>query len=332
MENVEAWGLYWALFMVLIFTPALFVAPYTEGVSFHEALDQVGMRLNQLGYPGFLVAVLYWPVTLVAEAIPNNSGWPLIFLQDSLQSYPFLAVFIPLFLMFSFEYPYYREHKYKIDPDWYVKEHGIVYKQAFFRPRPFSHLVVILAICTFSADFVYGKWLRDPFADSYIGKVYLINTSMKKIPLDITMKIRYFTHDPINDRKVGINGKAIKIEFSGRDVAVLNKVGINERFFASEQVGGNYLDRVCEINKKEVFDSIKTFDGKYRGYTSKTYHYTITDDHGQQQECPKSMYFSIKDFDHIDFGIDKLKSQMIVVAEMKRDSHIGFLQRLLMQL
>lgn len=332
METVEAWGLYWALFMIFVFIPALFVAPYTVGVGFDDALNQVGARLRELGYPGFLTVVMYWPVTVVAEIIPSNSGWPLIFLQESLRSYPFLAVFIPLLLMFSFEYPFYRDHKTKIDPDWYVKKHGVVYKEAFFRPRPFSHLVVLLAFCTLSADFAYGKWLRDPFADSYVGKVYLIDTAMKKIPLDATLKITFFARDSINNRKIGINSSSIKMEFSERDVSVLKRVGIDEKFFAGEKSETGYLENVCEISKQVGFDSPQSFDGKYRGYNARTYHYTITNSYDQQPQCPGSMYLAIKDFNHIDFGIDKLKSQMIVVAEMERDSSIGFIQRMLMEL
>ncbi|MQT93059.1 hypothetical protein [Pseudomonas helleri] len=95
----------WALFMLLVVTPAFLLASTTELNSFHETSIRALILLQDLHVPYYLSLALEYPVAIVATILPGSSTL-LPFLGNMIWEYVgviFLAV-----ALVNVEPPFYK--------------------------------------------------------------------------------------------------------------------------------------------------------------------------------------------------------------------------------
>ncbi|MBD8614073.1 hypothetical protein IFT69_10115 [Pseudomonas putida] len=64
----------WALFMVLVVTPAFILASGTELQTLHETALQALRLLHYYNVPHFLAIILGYPIAVVATILPGSSS------------------------------------------------------------------------------------------------------------------------------------------------------------------------------------------------------------------------------------------------------------------
>lgn len=334
MSKLDGWNAAWAFFMILIFTPAFLLSTTVEGVSFHTALNLVGGQLMGWGFPHFMAVVMVWPVTILATLIPGSSTWLLGPLLMSMGSMPWLMVIVGGLFFFQFEMPYYRHLKDKIDPGCIEREESRIIIRAKMRPRPFAGLMVFLVVFGLSGEIIYGVWGRDAFADDFEGKVYLVNSKNQSFPLDATLRMSFI--DPgrfVFDRKPGMYNQSIHLEFSSQsaqDIERLKRLGVSSRMFKgqTEEDERGYTSNMCEIKSAGVSKEYRAYTGKYMTGEASSFHYEIGKSYDSGDvDCPKNMHMLIGSFNHVQFAIDRVNPEWMIVADMERDSRFGWLQR-----
>lgn len=331
MSNLEGWNAFWALFMVLIFTPAWLLSSSVEGIDWGMSAQLVGYQLSMWGYPGFMVTVMMWPVTILATVIPGSSAWLLGPLLMSMSSMPWVMLIVGGLFFFQFEMPYYRYLKDKLDPGFEARENARIIKQAFIRPRPFAGLMVFLVFFGITGEIVYGFWGRDPIADDYKGKVYLVNNKNQSFALDATLRMSMIAPGYTLDRKPGVSSRSIELVFSSKsadDVARLKRLGIPDRLFEGSKERVGYVPNLCVIKGTKVSKQHQDYTGQYQLSEASSYHYEMEKPDGPSEvSCPTNMHMFISSFNHVQFAIDRVNPQWMIVADMERDSRFGWLQR-----
>jgi hypothetical protein len=316
----------WWLFMLLVVGPAWYLASSVEGLSFLKAVSVIRSGLAGLHFPDFLGTLLAYPVTLLATLIPGSSAlaFVVVYMFFSLGAFPIFALFFALI-----QPPGFRQMKARHDPDWEAKEKEGVVVASKIQPMRFRTFVVFLVLTTLAGEVVFG-YNRHPLADNYIGDVYLIDAKNKQIPLHVKMKLDVIDSGLIYDRKPGVTGKALHIVFSGENTKVLKNLGISDQLFEDKQNEQFYAEGTCDIQKSEN----EGYRGGYipsGGPLVESYRFKMAKSYGQQAQCPETLLLGVKDFDEMQFAISGISKDYLVVAELRRDSRISFMQRTIMR-
>jgi len=219
--------------------------------------------------------------------------------------------------------------KTKLDPNWEAKENELVIQKPVFRAVTFSGFIVFLLLTTLLGEVIFG-YNRDPIADDYVGKVFAIDSKGKKTPLNVTVKLSIIDPGRIYDRKPGVHGRSLRMEFDGEHLKGLSLMGIDERLFAGNAKNLYYGYSVCPIHKgwtdKDRF-------GHYLGKNLlRTYDYKFPkQDDADMVRCPESVHFGMANFDEGEFAITNLPEGYTIAAALERKSHISFIQRMIMK-
>jgi hypothetical protein len=146
--------------------------------------------------------------------------------------------------------------------------------------------------------------------------------------MDVTVKVAVIDPGRVFDRKPGVQERSMHIEFSGKDVDVLKKLGIDDRFFAGNAKDLAYSDTTCSASQGTTQKNVP-------GYVPGTY--LLRSDHMKNIDvgaggvkCPESMHFGMESFDEAQFAITDIAKGYIVVAALERDSRISWIQRMIM--
>lgn len=317
----------WWLFMVLMVGPAWYLASTVEGVGFSKAVEIIRVGLYGLHFPDFLVSLVSYPVTVLATIIPGSSAL-LFAVMGLFFSY---GAFFFAFLYFALvQPPNFYAMKSRLDPDWQAKEDEGVIVKPLARPVMFSGFIVFLLLTSLAGEVFYG-YNRASIADDYTGTLFLYDAKGKKTPIDVNVKLAVIDPGMVYDRKPGVNSRSLHIEFDSKNeksLQALKRLGIDEKLFAENAKNLPYDNAVCSFTQG-------TSEHDVRGYTFGTrlvrsYHIKNKNDDYDVVKCPTSMHFGVIDFDYAQFAIADISKSFIIVADLKRDSRISFIQRMIM--
>jgi hypothetical protein len=323
-DKIMYYRVSWFLFMVLMVGPAWYLASTVEGVSFFQAVEIVKEGLYSLYFPGFLVSLAAYPVTVLATLIPGSGAIVLTVVALVFSVGSFFIAFVYFALV---QPPNYKAMKAKYDPNWETKENAHIVVKPLARPVAFSGFIGFLLLTSVIGEFFFG-YHRTPMADDYKGAVFLVDRNQKKIPMDVTVKVAVIDPGRVFDRKPGVSERSLHIEFSGKDLDVLKKLGIDDRLFAGNAGDLSYSQTTCSASQGTTQKNVP-------GYLPGTF--LLRSDHiknlnydANSVKCPESMHFGMEGYDEAQFAITDISKGYIVVAALERDSRISWIQRMIM--
>lgn len=135
------------------------------------------------------------------------------------------------------------------------------------------------------------------------------------------------------DRKPGVYDQSIKLEFSSTsavEIGRLKALGVAPRMFEgkTEEDQYGYAANLCRIKKAGVSKSYQAYTGDYLMGEKSSFHYEMDKaDDASDVNCPKQMHMLTSSFNHVQFAIDGVNPEWMIVADMERDSRFGWLQR-----
>jgi hypothetical protein len=317
----------WFVFMVMVFAPAWMYASSVEGVDFSMALWIVKKQLAYVACPPGLAEFLSYPITLLATVIPGSSRFAL---------FPVLSVFGGLSIFVAFIYfaivqpPFYRALKFKLDPQWEEKEDAkwIVKPKYRFRVT-FRGMVKLILISSLIGEVIFG-FLRPPTADSFVGKVYLLNRHQVEVPLDVTLKLDILSPGVVFDVKPNVSNRSVYMKFEGKDLATLQKLGIDPKFFGDAVDKDGYGSVLCDAAQGGRTYNTAGFSPFHSLVVNEYYENTQGYDH-ENVRCPKDIRFGMEDFNVGQFAISDISKDYIIVADMTRKSRWSPLQQWIME-
>jgi hypothetical protein len=314
----------WFLFMVMVFAPAWLFASSVEGVPFEMAVDIIRQELGYLFFPDFLSSVLSYPVTALATLIPGSSAFIIM------PIYMWVGGFSVVVAMLYFAFvqpPYFKELLFKLDPMWQVKENAKWVIKSKAQPIPFSKMIALILLTALVGEIIYG-YNRPVIADNYEGSVYLVNRKGQKIPLAVTLKLDLLSPGVVFDKKPGVDSRSLHIRFDGNDVAVLKKLGIDEKLIGENVDKNGYGSVVCGADGTREFN-VAGYAPGYRLLVSE--HYINKPIFQKNVKCPLNMFFGLESFDEGQFAISDISPDYLIVADVTRNSRFSPLQRWIMK-
>jgi hypothetical protein len=182
---------------------------------------------------------------------------------------------------------------------------------------------------------IFLGYNRTLMADTFTGNVYLYtqnNGSRLLTPINAKIKVDVIDRGYINDRVNDISRSGLRIKFTG-DTTVPKQYGIDPGLMKDGSPGG-----LCEIKNSDFriqeplfFAGMKTENIAWRTYYASAHHLTFFKTLDDDADC-KSIHLGILNSSSIQIVFDKLNGQGMLFADLKRDSHIPFIQRMVMSL
>jgi hypothetical protein len=194
--------------------------------------------------------------------------------------------------------------------------------------------LVIYWIC---AEIILG-FARDPIADTYTGNVYLVtskNGSLINTKLKAKLKLDVVDNGHVFDRRPGISGDGVRLEFTGGDLDILKSYGVPAEMINGDERDMTFSESFCQVNKIGVekrgafFGSTLTdYSGGQSSYAA-TFHMGFGKPMPGEMGCGK-MHLGVVDFKTVQLAMDDLHPSGYILANLTRDSHISIVQRLIM--
>lgn len=206
------------------------------------------------------------------------------------------------------------------------------------RRRTFSEGMALLIAFWVLAEILFG-FLRDPVADLYTGSVYVVTSNKDggKVvtPLGAKMTLDVVDKGFIFDRRPGVNSDGVSIQLTGADLDILARYGIPAELLKTDDTFRPYVDSFCDVKKVDARKNASFFAGFKAGYDGwvteypMAYHMTFMNMPGSKN-CG-SGHLGVIDFNTVQFALDGTSSHGFIVATLTRDSHISFIQRMIMK-
>lgn len=204
------------------------------------------------------------------------------------------------------------------------------------RRRTFSQGLALMIAFWVLAEILFG-FIRDPIADTYRGGVYVVtnkNGVQVVTPLQAEMKLDVIDRGYVYDRRPGVTSDGVRIELTGGDLDILARYGIPAQMLKTDDTYKPYADAFCDVKSVDARSNAPFFAGFKAGYSGfKTtyglaYHMTFAN-RADEKNCG-SGHLGIIDFDIVQFALDKTSPHGYIMATLQRDSHISFVQRMIM--
>jgi hypothetical protein len=205
-----------------------------------------------------------------------------------------------------------------------------------FRRKKLSHVVIFMLPILFCIEIAMG-FVRVPLEDTFTGQVFLVNPNGNGYdvvtPIDANLKLDIVIPGIIYGRKPGVAGRGVRLEFTGNDVDTLRKLGVPTELINSDGREMSFAEAFCSAHKVEYQDEPKFINNfnhtKDYNFYRKGYH-IITSLDWSEKTCGK-IHIATSDFDNMQLVMDDINNRTFVLAQLKRDSHINFIQRLILK-
>lgn len=205
------------------------------------------------------------------------------------------------------------------------------------RRRSFSEGMAVLIAFWVIAEIIFGI-VRDPVADTYTGNVYVVtnqNGHLVNTPLKAKLKLDVVDKGYVYDRRPGIYGDGVRMEFTGGDLEILQRYGVPAEMINGDSRQMTYAEAFCQVNKVSV-EKLAPFFGGYMsdyqgGQTSyaAAFHLNFGKPQPGVMNCGK-VHLGVVDFDTMQFAMDDLNPNGYIFANLNRDSHISPFQKMIM--
>lgn len=181
---------------------------------------------------------------------------------------------------------------------------------------------------------IFLGYNRTLMADTFKGNVYFytLKNGVKILePTGAQVRVDLIDQGYIYDRVRGISRSGLRIKFSG-NTDILKKYGIDQKFMSDDEGG------ICEPVHTDSYDGgqffvsgVKpehlTFNFRYVA----RHHMSFSKPTNNDINC-KQIHVGIVNSVNIHVAFDGLNAGGLVFASLERDSHISFIQRMVMML
>ena len=181
---------------------------------------------------------------------------------------------------------------------------------------------------------IFLGYNRTPMADTFKGNVYFytLKNDVKILePTGAQVRVDLIDQGYIYDRVRGISRSGLRIKFSG-NTDIIKKYGIDQKFMSDDEGGICEPVHTASYDRGQFFVSgVKpehlTFNFRYVA----RHHMSFSKPTNNDINC-KQIHVGIVNSVNIHVAFDGLNAGGLVFASLKRDSHIPFIQRMVMSL
>ncbi|SCX25037.1 hypothetical protein SAMN03159437_02621 [Pseudomonas sp. NFACC25] len=203
------------------------------------------------------------------------------------------------------------------------------------RRKTFAQACAFLAAFWLVGEVFFG-FVRSPFADTFTGNVYVAaqkNGFVQLEPLNAQVRVEIIDKGFVYDRVDEVSKSGLRIKFTGEGIETLKRYGVDPKLLGGEDPHGG----LCEVRTSDTRNHANLFAGMKTDYSEQEMRYITAHDMkfykvaSDDVDC-KMIHVGTVRFDNVQIAFDGLSSPGFVFADLKRDSHIGFLQRMIMKL
>lgn len=207
------------------------------------------------------------------------------------------------------------------------------------RSRSFTEGLVLVLIFVVCVELFYGFY-RDPLADTYTGDVYLVTVKdgrQVNTPLGAKLKLDVVETGYVYDRRPGVSGSGVRMEFSGENLDVLRKLGVSAPMINHDGRMIPFGDAYCRTSGVTHQADADLFGGHQENYKGIEFDYArafnlkFTKGSGSDLNCG-AVHLGVLNFNELQFAMDEINPKGYIFADLKRDSHISWFQRTIMAL
>lgn len=182
---------------------------------------------------------------------------------------------------------------------------------------------------------IFLGYNRTPMADTFKGNVYFytVKNGAKILqPTGAQVRVDLIDQGYIYDRVRGLSQSGLRINFSG-NTELLQKYGIDPKLMRQDGEGG-----ICQTKQTQSYPEASFFvtgvkpehlrwNYRYVAAHHMTFYKTVDED----ADC-KKIHVGIVTAKNIHVAFDGLNANGFIFASLERDSHISFIQRLVMMI
>ncbi|MDP9653504.1 UNVERIFIED_ORG: hypothetical protein J2W87_001413 [Pseudomonas putida] len=312
---------FWFLFTVFVIFPAFIMASNVEGLDFGEARYSIQCGLMEFFMPQSMSWVLSFPVTVMATVIPGTAALSTAF-GNFIWSWvgPLL---VGLFLL-------------SIAPPFIEKFERDASVSTRRTQKTFTKGLILIIVFLVLAELYYAFY-RDPLADTYTGDVYLVTVKdgrQVNTPLGAKLKLDVVETGYVYDRRPGVSGSGVRMEFSGENLDVLRKLGVPAPMINHDGRMIPFGDAYCRTSQVTHQAHADLFGGHQENYKGVEFDYAQAFNlkfQGETLNCGE-VHLGVLNFDELQFAMDEINPKGYIFADLKRDSHISWFQRTIMAL
>lgn len=196
--------------------------------------------------------------------------------------------------------------------------------------RTFAEALALLLVFWFFGEIFLG-FNRTTMADTFTGDVYFVTMRNGKKVMESTgakVRVDLVESGYIYDKVRGMSGSGLRINFSG-NTSVLKRFGIDQGLMQEDGSGG-----ICEVKTSDSRINGSFFDSGANPHTSYLAYYNYAMAHHMtffegDIDC-KTIHVGIVSSHFIHVAFDGLNAKGFVFASLSRDSHLPFIQRIIM--
>jgi hypothetical protein len=203
--------------------------------------------------------------------------------------------------------------------------------------RSFTEGLVLVGIFVLLAELFYGFY-RDTLPDTYTGDVYLVTVKdgrQVNTPLGAKLKLDVVETGYVYDRRIGVDGSGVRMEFSGENLDVLRKLGVSPQMINHDGREIPFADAYCRTSGVTYQTHAGLFGGHQEYYKGVEFDYAkafnLKFGKGESLKCGV-VHLGVLNFDELQFAMDELNPKGYIFADLKRESHISWFQRTIMAL
>lgn len=201
------------------------------------------------------------------------------------------------------------------------------------KSRTFKQALCMLLAFWFCVE-VYWGFSRSPIDDRWTGEVSVVNV-FKPAKIDATMTMDVVVPGHVMDRRPDVYAPGARFSFEGPQADVLQKLGIRDSFFDNPE-RWKFSQGFCALKFEKHRGSGGSLINGREGIRQRA----ILVYEPDTKNC-FSFEIGVVDFNHIEFIIEQpgtdtyslggksLKN--VIHVELKRDSRVSFIQRLVMR-
>jgi hypothetical protein len=205
------------------------------------------------------------------------------------------------------------------------------------RSISFTEGVVLVFLFVVAAELFYA-FNRDPLPDTYTGNVYLVTVKdgrQVNTPLGAKLKLDVVERGYVYDRRPGVEGSGVRMEFSGENLDVLRKLGVSPEMINNDGRHIPFADAYCrsqEVTHKKNADLFGGHQADYKGVEfdyGQAFNLKFTKGPSATLNCG-AVHLGVLNFNELQFAMDELNPKGYIFADLKRESHISLFQRTIM--
>lgn len=169
--------------------------------------------------------------------------------------------------------------------------------------------------------------------------MYLVtnqNGRLVNTPLKAELKLDVVDSGYVYDRRPGVTGDGVRMEFTGEDLEILKRYGVPSEMINGDNRQMTFAEAFCQVNNVGAKKLASFFGGDQSDYGGGFTNYAAVFhlDFGKplpgNMNCGK-VHLGVLDFKNMQFAMDDLNPTGYIFARLTRDGHISLGQRMIIK-